>query len=456
MQKVDKINHGRTFMDRRSFLQTSTSSMLLASVAAGSIRDAAGGARASHAPGPEIFFTRDEYLARWGRVQAAMAAAGHENLLVWQRSASAYDRVGDVYWLTNFYTNGTGQDPLSEELDEPWAFAAVLIRKGREPELHIGLTDEAIDASKIFCGKVVHHTPHMTAKFAAYLRAERIEGRVAVVGDDVLPGRFDRILRRDAPQIEWVPDESFLEGPQMIKSPRELEAYRTAGTLVSKALTSAMEAMIAGERACEAAARAAAVIMRGGGGFHRISICHGAAMMKSPLSYDFYGYNMNAPETGDLFTVWIYGPIFAGYWLDPGRTAVCGRRPTPEHKAVVESCGKVVDDMVKAVAPGITARDLGVRWAEIARKAGFDEPAGDDLFGHGLSTSFPSFVLPKGDADVGPYGYKRMKGPLKPGMVLAAEAFQRRPGVGAVGFENNFIVTDTGAEVLDRTPMLFW
>jgi hypothetical protein len=35
-------------------------------------------------------------------------------------------------------------------------------------------------------------------------------------------------------------------------------------------------------------------------------------------------------------------------------------------------------------------------------------------------------------------------------------AFQRRPGVGAVGFENNFIVTDTGAEVLDKTPMLFW
>src|SRR3977135_2284767 len=86
MKKVGKIKHNRTFMDRRGFLQTSASSVLLASVAAGSIRDPAG-ARASRAPGPEIFFTKDEYLARWGRVQAAMAAAGHENLLVWQRSA---------------------------------------------------------------------------------------------------------------------------------------------------------------------------------------------------------------------------------------------------------------------------------------------------------------------------------------------------------------------------------
>src|SRR3981189_1386123 len=117
VKKIEKITHNRTCMDRRSFLQTSASSVLLASVAAGSTRDTTG-ARASRAPGPEIFFTKDEYLARWGRVQAAMAAAGHENLLVWQRSASTYDRVGDVYWLTNFYTNGTGQDPLSEELDE--------------------------------------------------------------------------------------------------------------------------------------------------------------------------------------------------------------------------------------------------------------------------------------------------------------------------------------------------
>jgi Xaa-Pro dipeptidase len=443
-----------TFMDRRSFLQTSASSALIATIAAGPNRGFAG-ASTSATPGPEIFFTKEEYQARWGRVQAAMAAAGYENLIVWQRSASGYDRVGDVYWLTNFYTNGTGQDPLSEELDEPWTFDAVLMRKGREPELHIGLTNDAIDASKVFCGKIVEHTPHMTAKFAQYLRAERIEGRVAVVGDDVLPGRFDRILRQGTPQIEWVAEDSFLEGPQMIKSPRELEAYRTAGSLVSNALTAGMEAMIAGERACEAAARSAAVLMRGGGGFHRISICHGAASMNSPLSFDFYGYNMQAANAGDLVTVWIYGPIFAGYWLDPGRTAVCGKQPAPARRALVESCAKLVDDMVKAVAPGITARDLGLRWAEIARKSDFDEQAGDDLFGHGLGTGFPSYVLPRGDADIGPYGYKRMKGTLKPGMVLAAEAFKRRPGVGCVGFENNFIVTDTGAEVLDKTPMRF-
>ena len=394
-----------SFIDRRSFLGSSASSALLATLPAGAAGVQLPGP--GRAAGTEIFFSREEYAERWQRVQAAMAAAGHENLLVWQRSASTYDKVGDVYWLTNFQTYGTGQDPPSETIGEPYTFSAVLIRKGREPELHIGLTEDDIDIPKLCYGKLVMHKPHMIVRLAEYLRAEKIEGRVAVVGDDVLPGMFDRMLRKHTPQIEWVSDEHLLAGPQLIKSRRELEAYRIAGSLVSEALQAAMEAMIAGERACEAAAKAAAVIIRGGGGFHRISINHGPKMQNS-LSKDFYGYNMSAPGRGDLVTVWIYGPIFAGYWLDPGRSGICGNRPTPAQKALVENCAKYVDEMVKAVAPGITPRELGIRWAEIARKGNYfindTDPTqvslgSDHGFGHGLGTSFPGYVLPIGDAE---------------------------------------------------------
>jgi Xaa-Pro dipeptidase len=446
-------------MDRRAFLQSSTSSAILASVSCGAIRETlgAGTARTERASASAIFFSKDEYVARWQRVQTAMAEAGYENVVVWQRSASTYDKVGNVYWLTNFITNGTGQDQWSDDSDEPWTFSAVLLRKGHEPELHVGVSREWMDPARIVCGKLVVHQGHMAVKLGEYLRAERIEGRVAVVGDDVYPGVFDRVLRRHTPQIEWVTDELLLEGPQMVKSPRELEVYRTAGALVTSALTSATEAMIAGERACEAAARAAAIIMRGGGGFHRISISHGPAS-QVPVSYDFYGYDMAAPGPGDLISIWIYGPIFAGYWMDPGRTTICGKHAAPAQRALVERCAKLVGEMVKAVEPAITARDLGMRWAEIARTGGYLDELGDDssMFGHGLGTSFPTYLLPTGDHDPGPFGYKRIKGPLKPGMVLTAEAFLTQPGVGTAGFENNFIVTDAGTQVLDTTPMLFW
>jgi hypothetical protein len=41
-------------------------------------------------------------------------------------------------------------------------------------------------------------------------------------------------------------------------------------------------------------------------------------------------------------------------------------------------------------------------------------------------------------------------------MVLGVEAFLAREGVGLAGFERNVIVTDTGVEILEKTPMLFW
>lgn len=453
--------HDGNCVDRRSFLKSSAGSALFASMAG------FGGSAGAELRGPrqprgfENAFARDEYEARWARVQAAMAAAGYENLVVWQRSAGTYDKVGDVYWLTNFQTYGTGQDPPTDATGAPWTFSAVLIRKGQEPELHIGVTEDDIDRPSLAFGKLVMHEPNMMIRFAEYLRDAGIEGRVAVVGDDVLPGMSDRVLRRHTPQIEWVAEYQLLEGPQLVKSPRELEIYREAGALVSSALDAAMKAMTAGERSCEAAARAASILIGGGGGFHRISINHGP-MMQNGLSKAYYGYDTRAPNPGDLVTVWIYGPILAGYWLDPGRTAVCGARPTPAQKALVDDCASYVEKMVKAIAPGTSPRDIGIRWAEIEREGSYFDGAKPDSgneghgFGHGLATSFPGYVLPIGDAEIGPFGYRRLQETLKPGMVLAAEAFLSRPGVGTAGVENNFIVTETGAELLDKSPMIYW
>ena len=142
-----------------------------------------------------------------------------------------------------------------------------------------------------------------------------IEGRVALVGDDILPGMYDRLLRRKTPQIEWHADETLLLGPQSIKSHRELEAYRTAADLVTRALNAASESLLTGHSSAEAAAQAAAILIRAGGGFHRIDIHHGSNTEHRVLSADFYGYHTVPPANGDLVRAWIFGPIFEGYWM---------------------------------------------------------------------------------------------------------------------------------------------
>jgi Xaa-Pro dipeptidase len=321
----------------------------------------------------------------------------------------------------------------------------------------VGLPAQDLDLSRVVCGEVISHPENLLIGLAAHLRAQGIEGRIAVVGDDILPGMYDRLLRRHTPQIEWHADETFLLGSQSIKSARELEAYRTAGDLVTRALTAACESLLTGHSSAEAAAAAAAILMRAGGGFHRIDIHHGADTEHRVVSMDLYGYHTTPPAAGDMVRAWIMGPIFQGYWMDPGRSLICGNQPTGPQRALLEGAVAVVDALVAAMRPGITPRQLGVLGGAIARKHGyFDHPQLKvPLLGHGLGTNFIPYAIPIDEGEADTDGALHYDVPLEAGMVMAAEIFLTHPGVGTAGFEQNLIVMDAGPELLTRTPMLF-
>ncbi len=401
-------------------------------------------------------FPREEFETRWRKVHEAMRGKGYQNLLVWQRGAGGFDRAGDVYWLTRFVMNGSGQDPASEEFGAPYTFSAVLLRAGHEPELHIGLAAQDVDLSGVVCGRIVSHPDNLMAGLGRHFRAEGIAGRVALVGDDVLPGMYDRQLRRHTPQIEWHSDEMFLWEPQNVKSERELAVFRAGGELVTRAMTSAAKRLLAGDASADAAADAAAVLLRAGGGYHRIDIHHGAGTERTVVSNDFYGYRTAPPSPGDLCRLWIYGPILGGYWLDPGRTLIVGNRPSPAQRALLEGCAEVVDIVARAMRPGITPRQLAALGAEAARRHGyFDHPQLQVPMGHGLGSNFIPYAIPIGDAEPDPTDQFKLDRPLSAGMVMASELFLTHPGVGTAGFEHNLIVTEDGCELLTKTPMLW-
>jgi Xaa-Pro dipeptidase len=249
----------------------------------------------------------------------------------------------------------------------------------------------------------------------------------------------------------------LLLGPQSMKSARELEAYRTAGDMVTRALTAACESLLIGHSSAEAAAAAAAILMRAGGGFHRIDIHHGVDTEQHVISMDLYGYHTVPPAAGDMVRAWIMGPIFQGYWMDPGRSLICRNQPTQSQRALLEGAVEVVDAVAAAMRPGITPRQLGVLGGAIARKHGyFDHPQLKvPLLGHGLSTNFIPYVIPIGAVGADTDGALRYDVPLEAGMVMASEIFLTHPGVGTAGFEQNLIVTTGAPELLTRTPMLF-
>ncbi len=413
------------------------------------------------------YFPREEYEARWQRVWEAMRARGYETLIVWSRGAGSYDRLGNVHWLTNFANNGTGQDWADDIQMGSWTFSAVLFRDGREPELHAAQPPEETEYEKVVCGELIVHEPSLITGLPEYFRKHGIEGRVAVVGDDVLPGLYDRRLRSLTPQIEWVTDEWFLLGPQKVKSAREQEVFRIAGDIVTHALAAGMDAMIAGETSAVAASRTAADIMRRGGCFSRIDMHHGEHAEKYILGDMLCGYDTTAPKKGDMVRGWIQGPIFQGYWLDPGRTAVCGGRSTKDQRRILEGSAEVCKAIINAIRPGVTPRQLGV----IGAKAGarwedkdLGVALGLGIFGHQMGTFYGPDIIPAGDpGDLVEEGasanermfkeFERIDEPYEPGMLIAVEAFMSHPGVGMSGLEDHVIVTSDGCELITKTPI---
>ena len=56
-------------------------------------------------------FPKEEYEARWAKVQSEMTRRGYETAVIWSRGASSYDRCSNLLWLVNHYSGHPGQTP---------------------------------------------------------------------------------------------------------------------------------------------------------------------------------------------------------------------------------------------------------------------------------------------------------------------------------------------------------
>jgi Xaa-Pro aminopeptidase len=387
------------------------------------------------------YFPLDEYEQRWRRVDEAMRAQSLDVAVVWSRSAGTYDRCADLLYLANYYGNQPGQGRRG-----PQGFAAAILRRGEAPELFADVQDlrpELIATERArSCGNT----------FEAVAQVVRDSGsrRIGLVGSDLIPMKYWALLEAQTPGTQWVVVDELVREIRLVKSVRELDAFRRAGEVVSDALATLIQALVSGRSEAEAAGDASAVVLRGGGHVHMLAISHGPHL-EHLASDPLVGFSQDRPAAGDLARAWLTGPMFQGYWLGPGRTVVCGRRPSPAQRALLEANAAAVGAIVAGIRAGVTVRELveigdrqtqafGGETSELTREW--------PLYGHGNGLFFeaPTISIRVGnDADF----------VLRENMVISIEVFFSRADVGHAGFENNVIVTPTGPELLSRTPMLF-
>jgi Xaa-Pro aminopeptidase len=413
--------------------------------------------------GSRLYFPLDEYRARWDGALSEVADRGYEAAVLWQRTGGSYDRAGDVWYLSGYASHASGQEPSVGANAVGRAFAALVLRVGHDPQLHIMEPVGTVDPELVAVEDIVAHDRNLALGLAERLKAQGVEGRVAYVGDDFLPAQLYRHLTEATPQIEWVWEPTLLYALQRKKSPRELDLYREAGEVVSRAMTALMEGLIAGKRQSDAAADAAHIIVSAGGGIQRIAVQHGHRASFAMWDKPFYSYSTDAPEPGDIVRAWLYGPILEGYWIDPGRTAVCGNDPTPAQRKLIEDGVALTGAIVDAVRPGTTPREVGALGDRVTRELGYDFDVGGaiwPIYGHGLGLYFASPKLPAhGVAET--IGDDKLQWNIDTeffdGEVYAVETFLTAPEVvGMVGMEDVFIVRADGPEILTTTPKVFW
>jgi Xaa-Pro dipeptidase len=388
-----------------------------------------------------LYFPMGEYEARWARVEQSMIDRGYDVAVVWSRSGGTFDRCGDVLYLSNYVSTESGQEP-DNKTRKASAFSAVILVVGEKPML---VADEPPQEHLIATDN--HVWSYDTVSKVAEIIKSHGNRNVAIVGSDILPMKYAGQMFEACPKL--VVDDMLIHMLRMKKSTLELEVMRHGGATASRALSIVMDALKTGKSEAEAAAMGATEVMVSGGAVHFIPISHGETIedfCRNPLT----GYSQDIPQPGDLVRAWVYGPMWQGYWMDPGRTTVVGK-PTDEQRHLVESCAGIVDSLIAIAKPGVMISELTELGDALTREAG----GGQDkaamkwpIYGHGLGLFWEKPDISK--------LYAEFDIAIEPNMAFGIEAFLGIAGVGSAGFEQNIIITDDGAELLTTTPMLMW
>lgn len=360
----------------------------------------------------------------------------------------------DIYYLTGTLANGILWLPLEGE-------AVLLVRKGLErcrlesplQEMHPFKSYGEAPALCAACGSPLHGV------VAAQMNA--------------LPWALANLLQGRLPECTFVAGDQALTLARAIKSPWELNKMRLAGARHHKALVDMLPALLhAGLTERQIAHLSWQVFFElGHGGLNRMGnygedvfLGHLAAGENGNYPSHFNGplglkgEHPAVPFMGYAGSVWQkrtplaldIGFVLEGYHTDKTQVYWSGPASSiPDSvRRAQDACREIQSTAVAALRVGGIPSEIWRKACEQADKLGVTEGfmglGGNKVhfLGHGIGLVIDEF----------PVLASRFDAPLQEGMVLAIEPKIGIKGVGMVGFEDTFVVTEQGGECISGTP----
>ena len=370
-----------------------------------------------------------EFKERQRRALEEAVRRGFKGLLVWSRSGATYDRHMNVMYLTNYYS----PFPYLPDFPPHWTgrgHSALIMPADGEPVL---VVDETFDFEVAV--EDVRVTRDVFGELVKALREKRLDkGAVGLVGADTFPVTAYEYVRKELPELRFVWCDDILEDLRMIKSENELRIIRKGCELASKAMKTLFESISPGRTKAELAADVYEELVEAGAEVYMVT-----------FNFKYPPYSAERRfRKGEMVNVDLWG-AYKGYIYDFSRTTVVGAEPTREQEEIIEVTLGSVQAVIEAVKPGVIAEELEKVGNEYLKERGYLERREEDFldfqaWGHGMGLSFEKPWLISGDKTV-----------IRPGMYLAVEN-----AIGDAMFEDDFIVTEKGVEVLTTTPLRWW
>lgn len=147
-------------------------------------------------------------------------------------------------------------------------------------------------------------------------------------------------------------------------------------------------------------------------------------------------------QYGDVVTIDIHPTTLSGYRSDLALNAVVGV-PSDSVRRLGDDWEELVRGEIEALKPGRTVNDVACDFDDVVKKLKLDPRWTYTVGGHGLGT----------EARMPPTIRKRDERLLQPRTVVVLAAFLIDPGVAGIRLELPVLLTESGNEVLCKTPL---
>jgi Xaa-Pro aminopeptidase len=262
------------------------------------------------------------------------------------------------------------------------------------------------------------------------------------IGLDAGTFMFMEILREALPNAQFVDGYQAIVEAKMVKTTEEIKCMRLSAIMADVGMQTAISGLKVGVRECEVLGEAMHAMYSLGMEVPQCNLIVASGEHTAPL------YRMASDKIinyGDLVLIDL-GGCYAGYFSDFTRTVVVGE-PTEIQKKIYKTVYEMMNQITTHLRPGITNAELNEKVSEVLKGTEFEKYGFYGVLGHSIGTGGLEPPLVGEPVATGEKVFK-----FEPGMTFSFEPGVFVDGVGGVRLENNILITETGNEVLNKTP----